>query len=296
MNELLSSPLFWMVVSALTMPVTLWLGLKQLAVARAITDTPTSRIRSAAQGYVAVAGQTESLPDTPKVAPLTQLPSVWWFYEIEKRERDDDERTTWGTVSRGTSDHAFLVRDDTAFCQINPDGAKVYPVEKKVWYGSQDWPAPALGSTGLLGGMFHRFRYTEHRVATGSVIHVMGEFRTEGNGRDVALEHDVSDLLRRWKSDQQELLKRFDANKDGVINAQEWDEARRVARDHMLSERANAQMQPATHVITRSVHDLPFLIAATDPKKLASRARWLAAAAWLGFVGAAGLFTWALMQ
>lgn len=42
---------------------------------RAITDTPTSRIASAAQGYVELSGQGRALDDPPLYAPLTQAPA-----------------------------------------------------------------------------------------------------------------------------------------------------------------------------------------------------------------------------
>lgn len=52
---------------------------------RMIEDTPTSKIRSAAQGYVELQGEAESLPGPATVAPLSQLHCLWYRYRVEAR-------------------------------------------------------------------------------------------------------------------------------------------------------------------------------------------------------------------
>lgn len=293
MIELLQDPVFWMVLSAAGVPFFFWLGLRRLKVARIITDTPTSRVRSAAQGYVEISGVARMFEGKSNLAPLTRLPSVWWYYCIEEDQRsNDNDRKGWHTIKSGTSDDNFLVHDDSGHCVVDPDGAEVFPTTRKVWYGSQDWPAPELGTSNPLAGVFHRYRYTEHRIPHEYEVNVMGEFRTLSSVADDSLEEAAADLLRKWKTDQPELLRRFDANHDGVISATEWKQARMKAREYVLRELADTPPQPALNLLTKPQDDRPFLIAGVDLNRVARKTRWQASAAWFGFVACVGLFTW----
>jgi E3 Ubiquitin ligase len=293
--EILRSPVLWMVLSAAGAPVFFWLGLRRLRVARAITDLPASRVRSAAQGYVEISGIARTIEGTANIAPLTRIPSVWWYYCIEEGEHDDDDKS-WRTVKTATSDASFVLHDDSGQCLVEPEGAEIFPSIRKVWYGSQDWPAPALGTENHLAGVFHRYRYTEHRIPHDSSVNVIGEFRTLRAAGGDSVAEDVSELLRKWKSDQPELLRRFDTNKDGVLSAAEWEHARQTAREHVLSELASAPPQPALNVLSAPRDGRPFLIAGIDWHKVASKAHWQSAAAWAAFVGCVGLFTWLLTR
>jgi len=83
--------------------------------ARLIEDTPTSRLSSAALGYVELEGEAVMMAGVPIVAPLTLTPCAWFRYCIEERI-DDDKRALgrWRTHTRGASDGLFALRDDTA--------------------------------------------------------------------------------------------------------------------------------------------------------------------------------------
>lgn len=291
MIDLLQSPLFWTVLSAVGMPVFFWLGLRRLKVVRTIIDTPTSRVRSAAQGYVEISGIARTFEGKLNFAPLTRLPSVWWYFCIEIDEGSGNRRG-WKTVQSGTSDDNFLLHDDSGHCVVDPDGAEVFPSIRKVWYGSQDWPAPELGTSNPLLGAFQRYRYTEHRIPHEGSLNAIGEFRSLGSALGDSLEDDVAELLRQWKADQPELLRRFDTNRDGIISATEWEQARQAARDQILRNQVVAPPQPTLNMLSKPRDDRPFLIAGVDLDKIARRAKLQTIAAWFGFVASAGLFTW----
>jgi len=295
MIELLQSPLFWMLVSAIGVPVCFWLGLQRLKIARTVDDTPTSRVRSAAQGYVEINGIARCFGDNPMRAPLTMLPSVWWYYSIEEAG-DSNNKRSWNVIKRGSSDDNFLLHDETGYCIVDPEGAEVFPSIRKVWYGSLDWPAPGLGIENHLGGMFQRYRYTEHRIPHEGNLNVIGEFRTLGSMRNDSLEQDITNLLREWKADQPELLKRFDTNHDGVINAAEWERAREAARDQVAREQIATSAQPTLNMLGKCSDGRPFLVAGVDLQKIARRARWQMLAAWSGMVALAGLFAWLMIN
>src|SRR4051812_30242105 len=52
---------------------------------RQVHDVPTSRIASAAQGYVELFGKSEPIPDSPVVAPLSAARCCWYRYSVKER-------------------------------------------------------------------------------------------------------------------------------------------------------------------------------------------------------------------
>ena len=67
---------------------------------RFIADTPLVPIRSAAQGYVRVAGIARSPPGETMRSPLTDRPCVWWDYRVEAREENAKGEAVYRTVGR----------------------------------------------------------------------------------------------------------------------------------------------------------------------------------------------------
>ena len=112
----------------------LWYAYKSWRDGRVIRDTPTSRVRSAAQGYVELDGRGQLAPGVDTRAPLTRLPCTWWTYRIEEAQSSRRSRS-WNTIERGTSDSVFWLDDGTGRCLIDPRGAQVFAAEKTVWYG-----------------------------------------------------------------------------------------------------------------------------------------------------------------
>jgi hypothetical protein len=264
--------------------------------ARLIEDTPTSRVRSAAQGYVELVGTGRSMPGAPVVAPLSRRPCTWWRYTVERRTRDSKGRVKWRVVSRGSSDALFLLEDDTGRCIVDPDGAEVLPQVTDTWYGST--PLPEAGPPQHRGfrGFGNDYRYRESRMRDGDALYAIGSFRTEGNVQPAALDDDVATLLREWKKDQAALLERFDADRDGVLTLAEWETARRAAHLQVLEQRRREAAQPGVHVLARPQDpDRPFLLAAGDAARLARRYRWQAIGGLALFLAATASLAWLLL-
>ena len=98
---------FWLVTLGVAVITGGVAALRSLRIARLIEDTPTSRIRSAAQGYVELSGRGLPLQGTANLAPLTQRPCVWWRYRISRRAEDGDSnsrRQRWERIE------AFITR------------------------------------------------------------------------------------------------------------------------------------------------------------------------------------------
>ena len=290
-----------------------WYAFKSWAKNRAIADTPTSRIRSAAQGYVELSGRGLLPADSQNRGPLTGLPCTWWRYKIEDRRNRggpigsswswDDPLSSfwsWSSVDSGTSTVPFLLDDGTGQCLVDPSGAEVFPSVTTVWYGPDAWPQGRIpGGDGVFGWLLDhipsgRYRYTEHRLEIQEHVCALGAFRSEGGASVDDPDAAVTDLLHQWKQDQAALLKRFDANHDGTLSAAEWEQARAAARQQIMDGRAADTRTPSSNVLAEPMDGRCFLLAASEGGSLARRFRHRALAGIGGFVGSAAALTWML--
>ncbi len=136
---------------AATATYSFWYGFKAWRENRMVEDTPSSRVRSAAQGYVELTGHGVAGPGHESHGPLTRKPCTWWRYKIEERSSTGRSRG-WSTVDSGTSESPFILDDGTGQCLIDPRGAEVFPAAKDVWYGATVWPEVRIpDGQGLFG-------------------------------------------------------------------------------------------------------------------------------------------------
>lgn len=89
--------------------------LRRFSQARHLLDTPTSKIRSAAQGYVEFYGVLQAHNDAQLLGPLTRTPCLWWHYKIEEYRSNGKERS-WCVVESGTSEALLPLDDSKARC------------------------------------------------------------------------------------------------------------------------------------------------------------------------------------
>lgn len=230
---------------------------------RQIQDLPTSRVASAAQGYVELFGRSAQIPDSPVLSPLTSLPCCWYRYCIERKTGDGK----WQHDDSGESVAHFLLVDDTGACVISPDGAEVMYARKSNWTRDDR-------------------RYTEWLLLPGGRLYAIGEFRTSSAG-DLELDknRDISNLLADWKQDKRGLLERFDSNRDGTIDLQEWEAARREARREIEDQHNAARAGEGVHLMRRPSDGRVFILAADMPEKIGKRFAlwsWLHLAAFFG--------------
>ena len=264
--------------------------------ARLIEDTPTSRVRSAAQGYVELIGTARRMGGAPVFAPLSKLPCTWWSFSIERRSRDSRGRVAWKVVNRRVSDSLFYLEDDTGRCIVDPEGAEVLPRATDTWYG--DTPLPVAGPPIQRGfrGFGNDYRYRESRMHDGDTLYAIGWFRTESGILSGALDEEVAALLKQWKRDSPGLMRRFDTDGDGTLTLREWERAREAAHAQVITERRSHAADPGVHVLERSRDDRPFLLAAGDAEALARRYRLHAVTGLAVFLGATLALAWALLN
>ena len=259
-----------------------------------IEDTPTSKIRSAAQGYVELVGAGKLMDGPPIIAPLTGTICTWFSYRIEERRRTG-KNSNWVTVEKGVSDDLFLIQDETGACVIDPEGASVTPSANVVWYGSSKQPMTGPGAGGggwnLFGG---RYRYREERLHPDESLFAIGLFKTVGGaGGDFNVDADMRELLREWKRHSEALLKIYDKNNDGQLDMEEWQEVREAAYRKVIADYNKREEARPANVMGRT-GDLrrPYLLSAVSQRGLERRFTYYTAGLIALFFIAGSAATW----
>jgi hypothetical protein len=294
---------FWLLVFGLAAAAvySFWYAFKAWGKNRIIEDTATSRVRSAAQGYVELSGRGVMPPNAENRGPLTGMPCTWWRYKIEER-RSSGRSRAWSTIQSDTSEKPFLLDDGTGQCLVDPRGAEVFPSAKDVWYGSSEWPEVRIpDGSGIFGRLMDsvltdKYRYTEYRLQPHEHVCALGAFRSVGGAGADDPDVEVAELLRDWKKDQAALLARFDGNHDGILSGAEWDQARAAAHKQVLEGRAAKPLPPRMNVLAEPMDGRAFMLAASEGESLAQRFRRRALAGIGVFLGSTTALTWLLTR
>ena len=300
MNEFFASApptdFFWWTAGAGVVTLAAFIGcFVFLHRTRLLENMPTSRLRSAAQGYVELEGDARLMDGPPIIAPLTKTRCVWWSFRIEEK-RQTGKNSSWVTINRGRSDDCFELDDGTGKCVVNPDGANVIPRHAQTWYGSSPSPdtSPAMGS-GWLRASFSRYRYVEERLHSAESLYALGTYRTQAGGPDSFDEKlDLKDLLDKWKHDKS-MMAVFDVNKDGKVDQKEWDAARRMGLKKVRDEHVQRAVEtPDLHLLAKPRDGRPYILSGIPQATLIRRWRqWsvacLVLAAGAGYVLIAAL-------
>lgn len=260
-----------------------------------IEDIPTSKIRSAAQGYLELIGSSELMEGQPIIAPLTGSHCTWYQFTVEEKTRRN-KRDNWKVIRKGISDELFLIRDETGECVIDPEGAHVVVNSKDVWYGNQVTPMRKPLTTGKkwfrLGT--GRYRYTEKRLDISAPLYAIGLFKTTGgSGAKLNMNDDMRELIREWKMDSETLLKKFDLDGNGEIDMEEWQKVRDAAYREVLENHKQQKTLPPVHImnLTRDKRR-PYILSAVPEEELTKKFHWLSILCFSGFITGGGASVW----
>nr|MBS0020770.1 hypothetical protein [Gammaproteobacteria bacterium] len=217
---------------------------------RLIFDTPTSQIISAAQGYVEIVGRCEP-HGGDSLLGFGPIPgSVWLQYTVQQRRGNH-----WRHLETRTSDDTFVIADTSGTCILDPDGAEVVNAHRKTW------------SNGA-------YRHIAKYLLPGDTLYALGELTALGGARTpINRRSDVSAVLREWKRDYRKLLARFDANRDGSIDLDEWEAIRQAAGQAVDNQHHELRLGPDIHLLRAPQDGRPLLISNQDPDSLARRFR-----------------------
>ena len=264
---------FW-IGAAIAAGVGAWLlrrGLADFWRLRLIVDTPTARIRSAAQGYVELQGRALPLHGLLE-ARLTGKPCAWFRWRIQEYRRSGKGRH-WVTIEHGDAERAFLVDDGTGRAEVHPGGAHLHLRTRERWEGTH--PGRLAAPRNPIGAWFERrrrYRMIEERIDAGEPVYVLGRFETPRRGvrERAAL---TRALLARWKRDPAR-MQGFDRDGDGAVSLEEWERARRQAA--RLAEHAEARLggeAPRARVLATDDPSRPFVVSTEDESALLMKLR-----------------------
>ncbi len=211
---------------------------------RLLADMPSSRVGSAAQGYVELTGRAAAHPGHLLRSRLHALPCLWYRYVVQERRG-----SAWTTVEFDESEDTFLLKDETGQCTIDPEHADVQTAHKEV---------AVRGDA----------RIAEYLLLPQDRLYAVGEFSTQ-SGAAVPLDTraDVADLLTEWKRDKARLVERFDLDGDGEIDEREWALARQAAKREVARAHGDLRAQPSHSVLRAPKDGRPFLIANSGPER-----------------------------
>lgn len=247
---------------------------------RLIHDTPTARVRSAAQGYVELRGDARPLRALVP-ARLTGIPCCWYRWRIEE-QRGSGRSRKWVTIEQGEAEHAFLLDDGTGRCVVEPKGASIRCRLTERWHSRvKGGGRSAPFSLAEVVGLGARYRMVEERVAEADPVYVLGYLETPRRG---AREREalIRQLLLRWKRDPARRAQ-LDRNGDGEIDIADWEQAQAFAT--WLADQAERRvaLQPVLPRIgaTKDARQ-PFLISTAGEAALVGHSRWQALGGTLG--------------
>ena len=231
-----------------------WLGaLKRY---RFIADTPTATLRSAAQGYVELMGTCAAMAGAELLCFGKAPPCLWYHATITEHVGGFGKNDTRTHVER--SDECFLIEDPTGECVVDPEHAEVFSAHTTRWRN---------------GDMHYKVNY----LLAGDPIYAIGVLETL-RPADGTLDQraDVSALLREWKRNRVELVRRFDTNRDGEIDLHEWQGAVSAAECEVSMQHDALRLEPGVHLMHAPRDGRPFLISNRDPEELTRRYQWWA--------------------
>ncbi len=252
--------------------------------ARLVENVPTAKIRSAAQGYVELIGQTRLMDGPVIVAPLSRKMCVWYRYKIEEKisrpNSNGMSNTHWRVVKQAISEELFLLEDDTGRCVIDPDGADVIVTNKTIWHKRHVIPPR---------------RYTEELIIEGEPLYAIGLFKTVADIESQKLREQVAQLLRQWKNDPNQLLHQFDHDRNNELSSDEWEQARKMAERQIRLEQGQREKLEQLNVLQIGPHkDQAFILSTVSEQDLIKKYKWRAFRASLIFFITGSIAIWAL--
>lgn len=259
---------------------------KHYKYARLIENVPTAKIRSAPQGYVELIGTTKLMDGPPIISPVSGTRCVWFRYTIEEQVTEYEGKgrikSRWKVIKKHSSDDIFLLDDTWDQCVIDPDDANVITKRKNRWYKRDTFPAR---------------RYTEWTILEGDYLYALGDFQTVASVEDTSLKNMMTATLKDWKQDANDLLHRYDSNRDGQLSQQEWEQARQDAyQQAKVKVGAMAHEKPLSILKASTQKDQPFILSTESEANLINRHKSIAYACGLGFFIVGICLVWMINQ
>lgn len=239
----------WLVCLTLIALISFFAWVSNYRRVRAIADVPTSRIESAAQGYVELCGRASVDRDNLIASPLSGTSCIWFRYWVYTR----DNEKNWREMSSGITTTTFEISDGTGKCRIDPDNAEVIAADRRVSYQGD-------------------YKHVEELLYGSGSVYALGELTTLGGANSALdLKEDVNAALAEWKQNPAILHERFDLDKNGEIDLREWELARRTAVREVQLLHREIRAENSVNVMRAPRDGRLFLLSSLSPQKLRNK-------------------------
>lgn len=232
---------------------------------RVIKDTPTSKIRSAAQGYLELRGYGEALGVRTVIGPESKHSCLWFDYTVEHLKlkpalRGKKRQGKWVRKHHQRSKECFIMSDETGKCIVDPLRADIIPTKKWVRYKNAKGRHCSSHNATV--------RHIERIIEIGSPLVIIGEFKTlhhaglHGNA--------IDKIIDEWRVKNDALIGHLDQDGDGHIDADEWERALSdMETDLVKPSRGSKNSKAGLHIIMHPRHGKkPYIIAGKKPTRL----------------------------
>jgi len=234
-----------------------------------VLGVPTSKIASAPQGYVELAGRAAS---AKRYFPEAAEFYLWKRTQVATRPRTTALREFpfnlfYTVTSVEVTENPFCIEDDSGTALIVPAGAEVICSRCETEYAGDR-------------------KVIRESILDGDPLYVLGHFNTTRQEVDVAT--TAEELVNDWKMDRDQ-VKRFDTNRDGYLSARELLDMHRIARNAAEDKATEAAEEAGMNTLSPSPDGRKFVISTLLPEQLAGHYRWtLSIGLALFFAGLAG--------
>jgi len=206
--------------------VLIMIGFKQWRIKRLVENTPTSKVRGIAMGFVEVCGTVSKPFKQYLVGPFTGKECVYYSYKIEEERQGSKGRRYWATIRSDVQSIPFFAKDNTGAVLVDPKGAMIELApdlvqQQSLW--SKVSPQIKLFSeknnlrlSGLFGS--RPLRFTETHLAPNDIIYILGtagdnpyvkEGRAVNGVEDVMIQKGKHSPYYISDKGEKDVLKRF---------------------------------------------------------------------------------------
>ncbi len=261
----------------------LWAFVHYLRLTRLIEDTPTSKIRSAAQGFTELEGRAVFVANSPLASPLSGKICIWYRYKIERKVQSG-KNTSWRTIQSGSSPHPIRLDDTTGQCLLSQKGASIHTHLNKTWYGMQASPSNLSVERSESFLQYGNYRYSEELITENTPLYALGHFKTVRSNDHYSKQKAITNIISTWKSDYQSLLAKFDKNNDGTLDEKEWKLVRLAANLQADDLEKELMLEPEIHTMEKPAKGLPYLISTGEQSSFANKFKWYSRLAFVVFI------------
>lgn len=255
-------------------------GFNRLRRKRLIENIPTSTIRGLAMGLVELCGEAKA--KTPLKSPLTKTDCVLYIYEIEEYRRSG-KSGRWVTIASGNSFFCpFLLTDGTGNAMVFPKGAEIimpldYEFSTRFFRTIPQGLIEFMDSNNISYRSWmgtRSLRFKERFIKEGEPVYCLGSAKSPSNVTS-DYKQELTQRLKGLKRTPHK-MKEVDLNKDGKIDAHEWDLAvskvEREALEYVLNK--TPKEEPVSAIIAQDNVETAFIISDHSEKELMKKLSW----------------------